>query len=390
MLDYRSEGDFMKFKWDKKLNTYAIYAFLVISASIVFYLIASEVRVFRIQVGKYLNVFSPFIIGFVMAYLFNFIMSFVEKKFLEGKKYKRQISIIITYSIVLLFMLLFIKFIFPQLVDSLIGLVNEIPRYVKEVGEQVTKFLENLNLSPENNQVILEKWDDTVNFVVKFVTGLIPKIGNMTKSIIASIWNIVLGLIISIYLLSDKEYFKALYKKVITSLFSEKRAEQTLTLTEKADDVFGKFVSGKIIDSIIIGILTYFVLLIFKYPYVSLIAFIIGITNVIPFFGPFIGAIPSVFIIAFESLPLALWFIVIIFIIQQIDGNIIGPKILGDSLGISSFWILFSLLVSGKLFGLVGLLVGVPVFVLFYAIFKEFIENRLKNKGLPEDTNDYN
>ena len=147
--------------------------------------------------------------------------------------------------------------------------------------------------------------------------------------------------------------------------------------------------TGKILDSLIIGILTFIVLKIVKMPYVTLVSFIVGITNIIPFFGPFIGAVPSFFIILFVSPVKAIWFLVIILIIQQIDGNIIGPKILGDSLGISAFWILFSLLVAGKIFGFIGMVIGVPLFVFIYSIIKDIVEYRLDKKGLPKDTDKY-
>ena len=195
--------------------------------------------------------------------------------------------------------------------------------------------------------------------------------------------------IISIYLLIDKEKFFALGKKVTASLFNEKHTRVILDLAKRTNLTFGRFIGGKIVDSAIIGVLTFIILTIFKMPYVLLISVIIGITNVIPFFGPFIGAIPSAIIILFVSPIQAIWFLVIVLVIQQVDGNIIGPKILGDSIGISAFWILFSILVAGKLFGLVGMIIGVPMFALIYSIIKDVIEARLKYKGLPIETKNY-
>ena len=157
----------------------------------------------------------------------------------------------------------------------------------------------------------------------------------------------------------------------------------------RSSDTFGKFLSGKILDSLIIGILTFVILTIFKMPYTLLVSVIVGITNIIPFFGPFIGAIPSVIIILFVSPIKALWFLLIILVIQQIDGNIIGPKILGDSIGISAFWILFSILVAGKFLGLVGMVIGVPLFAVIYSIIKEVVESQLDKKGMKTKTEDY-
>jgi len=218
---------------------------------------------------------------------------------------------------------------------------------------------------------------------------LIPVIGSIVGVILASIWNIAIGLVVSVYLLFDKDRFRALGRKVVYSIFHGPRANRTLELARRADTIFGRFLSGKILDSFIIGILTYIILLIFKMPFPILISFIIGVTNIIPFFGPFIGAVPGVFIIAIVSPIQALWFIVIVILLQQFDGNILGPKILGDSLGISAFWILFSLLIAGKLLGFVGLIIGVPLFVFIYSIIKDNVERRLAKKGLPIETREY-
>lgn len=384
----------MKIKWNDDYTTIAAYSFLVITGSIIFYLIASQVDGFRIHLASVISIFSPFIIGFSMAYLFNFILVFYEKhliKLLKKKPTKalRLWSVLLTYLTVFFLFFLFLKFIFPQLLESLIGLVNDIPGYVREISLKINAFTNNLEIRPEYHTMVMEKWNEFVEFIIGFMTNLIPKIGNITKSILSSIWNIVLGLIISIYLLIDKENFFALIKKVNYGLLSKHKADLALELASRIDLIFGRFLSGKMLDSLIIGVLMFVVLLVFKMPYANLVAFIVGITNIIPFFGPFIGAIPSFFIIMFVSFPMALWFLVIVFVIQQIDGNLIGPKILGDSLGISAFWILFSLLVAGKLFGFIGLVIGVPLFVFVYAILKDVIEARLVKKGLPKETDHY-
>ena len=176
---------------------------------------------------------------------------------------------------------------------------------------------------------------------------------------------------------------------MVTAMFSRKTADRIFELTYRSNNTFGKFVSGKIIDSAIIGVLSFVLFSIAKMPYAVLISVIVGITNIIPFFGPFIGAVPCFLLILFESPTKSIIFLVLIFIIQQIDGNIIGPKILGDSIGISAFWILFSILVAGELFGFIGMIIGVPLFAIIYSIIKENIEYKLKEKNLPTDTKDY-
>lgn len=386
----------MKIKWNERYNTIAVYSLIVAFLSIVFYLIASEVSQFKIQVSKYVSTIYPIIIGFVMAYLFNFILEFFEVYLLRGlfkkdntKRIGRLIGILLTYTFVGFLLFLFVKFVLPQLVSSVAGLVNDTPSYVTEISRQIADFTNDLNIEQEYYNMILEKWDEFMNFIINFATSLIPKLGNFAKTILSSIWNIVLGVVVSIYLLIEKEKFMALSKKIVTSIFSEKKRDRIFELANRGDNIFGKFLSGKILDSTIIGIMTFVILKVFNMPYAILISFIVGLTNIIPFFGPFIGAVPSFFIILFVSPVKALWFLLIIVVIQQIDGNIIGPKILGDSLGISAFWILFSLLVAGKLLGFVGMVIGVPLFVFIYSVIKDIVEGRLEKKGLPKDTKDY-
>jgi len=386
----------MKINWNSKYTTIAVYSFIVACASITFYLVASEIKAFQLKISQITSTLMPFIIGFVMAYLFNFILKFYEERLFEfpslkksKRKVKRGIGLLLTYLTVALFIYLFLIFVFPQLVSSIVGLANDIPTYISNITSLVNEFNSKYEIQEEYYKLLVEQWEKYKDSIIRFVTNLIPILGNITKTILSSVWNIVLGLIVSIYLLIDKERFFSLGKKITKALFSEERANRIIELSHRSNKIFGNFLSGKILDSIIIGILTFIVLTIVKMPYTILVSFIVGITNIIPFFGPFIGAIPSAIIIFFVSPIKSLWFIVIIFIIQQIDGNIIGPKILGDSLGISAFWILFSLLVAGKMFGFIGLVIGVPLFVLVYSIIKDIIENRLDRKGLPRETDKY-
>ena len=386
----------MKVNWNTKYTTISVYGFIVIALSIIFYSILSEVNLFKIQLRQYTSALQPIVIGFAMAYLFNFILDFIEKYILNFKllnnmkgKFKRIIGLLLTYTVIFLLLYLFLNFIFPQLVSSISGLVNNMDTYVTNISNFVEDINDKYYINEEYYEIILTKWNEFINNIVKFATNLLPILGNILKGVFSSVWNIVLGIVVSTYLLIDKERFIGLGKKVTISIFSEKASSRIIELTRRADNIFGRFLSGKILDSFIIGILTFVILRITKMPYTTLISFIIGVTNIIPFFGPFIGAVPSFFIILFVSPIKALWFLLIIVLIQQIDGNIIGPKILGDSLGISAFWILFSLLVAGKLFGFIGLIIGVPLFVFIYSIIKDVVEERLKNKGLPVETEEY-
>ena len=390
----------MNINWNKKYTTRAVYSLLVICLSIVFSLVIFNLDSFTSKVNDIVVIFQPFIVGGVIAYLLNFILKFYENNLIKliektdfkgklSKKGNRSISMILTYITAFFTLYMFTYFVLPQLIDSIKGLTNDIPMYVENASKFINAFMGELNINPEAYTMAIEKFNDVVKYIVELGASLIPVVGTFLKTTASGLWNVILGLIISVYILMDKDNFKALASKITFALFSEKHSKRIIELTHRSNMIFGKFISGKIIDSAIIGILTFVILTITKMPYTVLISVIVGITNIIPFFGPFFGGIPSAIIILFVSPIKALWFILIIIIIQQLDGNIIGPKILGDSLGISAFWILFSLLVAGKLFGLVGMIIGVPAFAVIYSIAKEVIEEKLSKKGLPIETEKY-
>lgn len=386
----------MNIDWNKKYNTIAVYAFLVIAAVIVFYLGISKFSSFIGAVNSALVIFQPFIVGFIIAYIVNFMLKFYEERLFKikkiskvKKKNKRLISLVLAYLSVAVIIYLFIQFVVPQFVDSISRLANNMPTYIENVSSEFERIVEDINIDPEYVTTVINNMNKFAEGLSEAVISFIPVIGSYAAKIASSLWNIVLGLIISVYMLIDKEKYVALSRKVAFAILSNKRANRILDLASRSNDTFGKFFVGKIIDSIIIGILTFIILAIFNMPYTLLVSVIIGITNIIPFFGPFIGAVPSFVIILCLSPSKAIIFLVIIFIIQQIDGNIIGPKILGNTIGISAFWILFAILIAGKVLGLIGMVIGVPVFAVVYTIVKENVERRLKKKGLETDTMSY-
>ncbi|CUO21008.1 MULTISPECIES: AI-2E family transporter [Clostridium] len=386
----------MKVEWNKRYTTIAIYSFVVIACSILLYMIMSNIDEFSSKVDGMIVTLRPFIIGGAIAYLLNFMLKFYENllskwdKFnKQSKKVKRSVGLILTYLSAMIMVYLFLQFVLPQLVDSILGLANSIPQYVKDLSNFTNDLLSKVDLEPQFIELLMKQWNDLINAIIAFITNMVPVIGNMLLGLSSSLFSIFIGVIVSIYMLIDKEKLLALSRKIIFAFSPNERAKFILRIARISNDTFGKFLVGKIIDSLIIGVLTFCILSICKMPYTLLISVIIGITNIIPFFGPFFGAIPSVIIVLFVSPTKALWLILIVFIIQQIDGNIIGPKILGDSIGISAFWILFSLLIFSKLLGFVGMIVGVPIFAVVYSLIKETVELRLKSKGLPTSTDEY-
>ena len=386
----------MKINWNNRYATIAMYAFLVICASILLYLGISQINLIEASISDFIGTLQPFIIGGALAYLLNFILRFYEDYILSHKTFKklkksgkRGIGLLLTYITASIITYLFIQFVLPQLIESIIGLVNNIPQYLNDLTKVTNEIFDDLNLQPEYISLITDKFGEAITYIITLISNLVPVIGNFIVGATSSILNIIIGIIISIYILIDKEKFMALGKKIVYAICSENKAKFILRLATQSNMTFSRFIGGKILDSFIIGVLTFLILTIFKMPYILLISVIIGVTNIIPFFGPFIGGIPAAIIILFVSPIQALWFVIIIIIIQQIDGNIIGPKILGDSIGISAFWILFSLLVAAKFMGFVGMIIGVPLFAIFYSIIKEIIEDKLRKKGLPIETEKY-
>ena len=385
----------MKIQWNQKYNTIAMYAFIVLSSAILFFVVVSGLSAFTKALGNYISVLYPFLYGFIIAYLLNLLYILIEKifnniNFLQKQtKIRHPLSILLAYVIGTAILMLFLGFIFPQLYVSITGLVVELPKYIRATSDYITKLSETYTLDPRVVEYMSSRWAILGDQLTNLGSELLPAAITLIRTTATSIWNVVLGIIISIYLLTDKKKLLGTSKKAIYALFGKKHADRFVILLSRSQKIFTQFLVGKSLDSLIIGVIAFVVLSLLKMPYVVLISFIITVTNIIPFFGPFIGAVPSFIIILFVSPIKALWFLVFILLLQQLDGNYIGPKILGDSMGISSFWILFSILVSGKILGFVGLIVGVPLFVFIYSIAKEYLEERLKNRGLPEETKAY-
>ena len=208
-------------------------------------------------------------------------------------------------------------------------------------------------------------------------------------NVLSEVFNFLVGCIVSVYMLFSKELFAAQMKKILYGVMSIEHANMTLHITRKSNEIFGGFIIGKIIDSAIIGVLCFLGLTLLDMPYILLVSVIVGVTNVIPFFGPYIGAIPSAILIALADPIKGIYFLIFILALQQLDGNVIGPKILGDSTGLSAFWVVFSILLGGGLFGFVGMIAGVPTFAVIYYIVKMVVEQKLEKKKMPADTEAY-
>jgi predicted PurR-regulated permease PerM len=244
--------------------------------------------------------------------------------------------------------------------------------------------------------LIDDQFEDIKNALISFVNGLIPKIGDIflkLKDSAISLVNIIkdffVGIIVAIYFLLDKEHFQAQMKKVVYAIFPQRFSEGFFRVCDHTNRSLSGFISGKIIDSIIIGILCFICMTIMQLDYTLLISVIVGVTNIIPVFGPFFGAIPSALLLLMTSPKQVIPFVILIIVLQQLDGNVIGPKILGSSTGLSAFWVMFAILLGGGLFGFGGMLLGVPIFAVIYSLIEEFINFLLERKNMSTNTADY-
>ena len=346
----------------------------------------------------------PVIDGMVIAYLLTPLLNTLERRIVKPilkkipikikPKQQRMCSILITMLVVYLAFYAFFAMIIPQISTSLKTIIEQFPNYVNTLTSWITKTLnDNPEFATFLTTTINEYTFDLENFLN---TKIIPQINNLIMTISLSVysvfkvvWNLMIGFIISFYLLGSKETFSAQAKKIVYSFFSIEASNRFISNVRFANKTFCGFFVGKILDSIIIGCLCFACTSIMGTPFAVLISVIVGVTNIIPFFGPFLGAIPSTLLILFVDPLRALYFVIFILILQQVDGNIIGPKILGSSTGLSSFWVIFSITLFGGLFGIFGMIIGVPIFAVIFAFIKSVVESRLEQKELPFDTSTY-
>ena len=382
-----------------------VMVFVTFAVSILFFFALYRFEGFAGIWSKLLAAAMPIIMGLVLAYLMNPVMLWLERCFkkLLSKKMKsesklRKVSraLAITGSVIILVAIisLLIAAIVPSVIASISGLMKTLPNDVAAFINMIkngnfgdSKIAELASTGLQNATDYIEDYatekliPEAQKYVAQITTGVI--------SVVRGLFNFIIGIIVMVYVMSIQETLAGQSKKIIYAVCKPKTGNIIIETIRKTNEIFGGFISGKIIDSLIIGVIAYFGCLILRIPSSVLVAVIIGVTNVIPVFGPFIGAIPSLLIVVIQSPWHALYLLIFIVVLQQVDGNIIGPKILGDSIGISAFWILFALLVAGKILGLVGMIIGVPLFAIIYSIIKDITESKLRKKGLPTETSDY-
>ena len=337
------------------------------------------------------KVMAPFIYGGVVAYLLRPMCNLYQNKIeqLLPRKFKRLAnSLAVGLSLItgILIVYALIIMIAPQLFNSIRSLWDTLPDKVNQFlswaratfGEN-EELLHMFNTAYNTLYSELDSWAD--NTLMPYLTNIVSGVGSSVYKILMFLYNLLIGLIVACYLLASRKKFARQSVLIVRSILKPRWADLFLNEVAFVDRMFGGFIDGKLLDSAIIGVLCYLGCIIFKFPNALLVSAIVGITNIIPFFGPFIGAVPSTLLIMIENPIKGLWFILFVLALQQLDGNIIGPKILGDRTGLSSFWVLFAIVLFGGLWGLVGMVVCVPVFAVLYDTVKKLVRRGLLRKG---------
>lgn len=361
--------------------------FGAISLSLLLFLLLDRMESISAVLKNISDILAPFVYGGVVAYLLRPLCNHYDRflrAHLPRKMKKAANSLAVGLSLItgILIVYALIIMIAPQLYDSILSLWNSLPEKVEQfLNWAIATFGENeqlLTFFDTSFDVIyeeLETWAQ--NTLMPYVTNIVSGVGSSVWKVLKFVYNLLIGVIVAVYLLGSRKKFARQSVMLVRSTLKPKWADLLLEEVAFVDKMFGGFIDGKIVDSAIIGVLCYIGCLIFKFPNALLIAAIVGITNVIPFFGPFIGAIPSTLLILIESPIKALWFVVFVLVLQQLDGNIIGPAILGDRTGVSSFWVLFSIILFGGLWGVVGMIIGVPLFAVIYDTIKKLVHRGL-------------
>ncbi len=372
---------------------------IVVIAVIIFVALFAIINIKSVtgMLSAILGVFTPILLGGAIAYMLNPILKLYEFRIFKKIKSKgalRGLSLVMTYVTGILLLVGFFFLIIPQLITSITDLITKLPGYITNTENYINSLANKIMRNDEPVTYIQE--GQILNFANKYLLGeggilsnLASQIPNLIGGLVTAVKNLVLAIFISLYVLGSKERLTAQMRKLGTALFPDKTKNRLERYLKLANKTFGSFFIGKIIDSLIIGVITFFLLLIFRIPYAFLVSCIVCITNIIPVFGPFIGAIPSFLLIFIANPKKALIFLILIILIQQLDGNVIGPKILGNSTGLSSLGVIISIIIMGAYFGIIGMIIGVPIFAVIVVIVKEFLDTRLATAGLPTDTAEY-
>ncbi|MCI8690473.1 MAG: AI-2E family transporter [Oscillibacter sp.] len=383
-----------------------ITVFCTVAAILLFYDTLFGGKVLLSIGGQFLTAVQPILYGAFIAYLLAPMVNFFETQFFAGPIRRAQekgrrtsagvraLSVLLTWLVIVFLFYLLASVLLPELYRSVLQLVSNAETYYYTLSGWITHLLET---NPPVADWVSRQLDTYFKDINTWLTrGVLPQLQTVMTTVSGGVLsllnflkNMLVGVIVSVYLLATKEHCGAQARRIAFSLFSQENVRWVLRGVRKMDSIFSGFVRGKLLDSIIIGILCFAGCSILGFPYTPLVSVFVGVTNIIPFFGPFLGAIPSTFLILLVSPMKALYFLIFVLALQQLDGNVIGPKILGDKTGLSSLWVIVAILVGGSFFGVVGMFFGVPVCACLYSAANFFLDVRLRKKGLPQETRAY-
>lgn len=341
--------------------------------------------------GNIFNILNPFIIAFCMAFVLNLPMNFFETKvfnFLDKEKssfvrgLKRPLSILSTFITVIGLIIALGLFVIPQLISSISTLLDTVPDYIKSFESLINEYVSSTEVLQNIYNTLMGTWRELLQFFANFLTTSLSSILNTTVTITSGIVNFILSLVLTIYMLASKETLIYQLKKLLYAFTKKNIADKTLEIGRLANNTFSKFITGQCVEACILGALCFVGMNIFSMPYALLISVLIGVTALIPVFGAFIGTIPAVFLILIINPIQALWFIVFILCLQQFEGNIIYPRVVGNSVGLSAIWVMLAMLVGGSTLGLVGMLIGIPSFSVAYQLLKNYTNKKLAKKEM--------
>lgn len=373
-----------------KYMSISLHALFVVVAAIVIYMLISHWGETKEVIARLAGVLSPFFIGLLAAYflipLVGKIQGIINKLIAKGRceKLVKTISIVIAYVVVLGFIAIAFVFVIPQMGQSIQELTDKIPMMYRKVMQElmiIQKKYPDFNFDMLNDQ-LANFIPNLVNYGTNLMSNLLPMVYSFSMSIVKLATNLLLGLIISVYMIYSKDKFAYQGKRVVYAIFPESKGDAVCTTLKECNDIFGAFLISKAIDSLIIGCICCVAMNIIGLPYAVLLSVIVGITNMIPYFGPFIGAVPGILIYLCTDWESAIIFAIMILIIQQFDGLILGPRLLGQSTGLSPIWVIFAITVGGAYFGVLGMFIGVPVVAVVAFLLNKVINSRLKGKRI--------
>lgn len=371
-------------------------AFLTVAACVLFFFLIYRLPGILSVFGKILTVTQPVIIGLIIAYLVNPIANSINGGLLKlskkhfnkrpeiSRKVSNAVSVFGALAVFLIILVLIIYMIVPQFIDSISSMIKVLPGQLDAfIKKASSEFERNKDLQNLINAVYEYEKNWLQNDLTGYVNSLATYFATGVWSVVSFLKNFAIGLIFALYILFNKALLMRQFRKLLYACLNNTVLDHIFKTGRKANSIFSGFIYGKLLDSFIIGVLCFIGISILKIPYTMLVAVVIGVTNVIPVFGPYLGAIPCAALILLTDPMKGLYFIIFIILLQALDGNFIGPKILGNSTGLSAFWVVFAIVVGGGLFGVIGMLIGVPLFAVIYYIITAFVNFRLKRKNLP-------